>query len=174
LSTETAPLSRHYLYTELEIVLHGARDEMATALAEYDAACDSHQAEMESIRPALIASFGGLPLVDMYRQATIRHQKDRQIGAALAWCRRGIAFYGGQALRPEFESDLVRRAEKLQASLTTLPPKPPRAASTPRGPKATTETLVCATCGRRFERSITRGRKPHQCPECRSNLGAGL
>jgi phage FluMu protein Com len=28
------------------------------------------------------------------------------------------------------------------------------------------ETLTCASCGRTFERSRTRGRKPLKCPDC--------
>lgn len=32
---------------------------------------------------------------------------------------------------------------------------------------AVMEALVCRTCGRSWERPRTRGRKPHQCPDCR-------
>ncbi len=31
------------------------------------------------------------------------------------------------------------------------------------------ESLVCVTCGKTFLRVVTRGRKPHECEECRKN-----
>jgi hypothetical protein len=166
LAVETEPVSRHFLYAHLEGLLYGAREDLASALADYDTTCEAHHSEMPLIRPALIATFGGLPLIETYTQAAIRHQKGREWASALRWAETGIAIYGGDAIRPEYVDDLAQRAAKYRAKLEGQSSRPvrPRPPSTPA---YVVETLVCASCGHGFERARTRGRKPNQCPTCR-------
>jgi DNA polymerase-3 subunit epsilon len=49
--------------------------------------------------------------------------------------------------------------------------KPKRKRATPREPK--TETLICTRCAASFSRTATRGRKPHECPDCRAQTKSG-
>ena len=53
LDTEHEPIDRHYMMSELESRLYRKRDEFASALDEYDVVCRQHDAEMDTIRPAL-------------------------------------------------------------------------------------------------------------------------
>jgi hypothetical protein len=76
------PVDRHYMYADLEGLLYRSRDVFQSALDEYDAACVAHDAEMETIRPALIAQFGSLPMLETYRQSAIRHEKARNLGGS--------------------------------------------------------------------------------------------
>ena len=91
LRTETEPVSRHFAYAQLEQLLYGARDDFPSALQEYDRTCEAHHADLATIRPALIKALGGLPLLETYKQAAIRHQKAREWPAALRWAELGIA-----------------------------------------------------------------------------------
>ncbi len=166
LAAETAPVSRHFMFMSLADRLYGARDEFASALDEFDEVCRSHDAEMETIRAALIKSFGGLPLLEVYKQAAIRHQKAHDWQTALWWAQRGLEVYGTEAINAEVVEDLRGRIEKYTAKLS--PPVPRQ----PRPPRAVVEvivveTLVCRTCGQSFDRERTRGRKPVECPSCR-------
>jgi len=115
LRTETEPVSRHFAYAQLEQLLYGARDDLPSALRDYDATCEAHHADMATIRPGLIKALGGLPLLETYKQAAIRHQKTHEWSAALRWAELGIAAYGGDALRPEFVDDLNTRVARYRA-----------------------------------------------------------
>lgn len=75
LEIDREPLSRHYLYAQLERDLYAYRDVFRAALQEYDEVTVNHDAEMDVIRPAMLAKFGTLPLLETYRQASIRHAK---------------------------------------------------------------------------------------------------
>jgi hypothetical protein len=166
LATETEPVGRHFMFAALGERLYGARDQFGSALPEFDAVCRNHDAEMGTIRPALIKTFGGLPLLELYRQAAIRHQKVHDWATAVWWARRGLEVYGSEAINPEVIADLTRRVETYAAKLAPGPPGLPRLPR-PRVEAGTIEVLECRTCGQRFERERTRGRKPNQCPACR-------
>jgi hypothetical protein len=174
LADTAAPIDRHYMYSELEHRLYRSRDAFGSALDEYDAACTSHDDEMRSIRPELLARFGSIPLLETYRQMAIRQTKAKNWAEAARWAERGIEVYGDKASDPEWVDDLQRRADRCRAQQVdrghlarpqTTPaeqsPSPPRATSTEL------ETLTCASCGEEFSRARTRGRKPTHCPECR-------
>ena len=170
LLAERDPIDRHYMFCELATRRYRLRDQEADALAMFDAVCERHEAEMGVLRPALVAKFGVAPVVLMYRQAVIREQKAKAWERSRQWALRGIAFYGGQAARPEVVDDLRKRLAHAEAKLAApSQPKPPRASSqvamTVAAPQI--ETLTCEGCGRLFERVRSRGRKPKHCPECR-------
>jgi hypothetical protein len=77
LNTEESPLERHFMHSELFRRLYQLRDAFASVLDEFDVACEAHHQEIVTIRPALIEAFGGVPLIDFYKQAAIRCQKAR-------------------------------------------------------------------------------------------------
>jgi hypothetical protein len=166
LGTETQPVSRHFLFASLADHLYAAREQFNSALDEFDEVCRQHDAEMDAIRPALIATFGGLPLLEVYKQSAIRHQKRQDIQRAMWWAQRGLEVYGTEGINPEFAADLSRRIEKFNAKLAPKPARVPREAG-PRADVPTSETLNCRTCGLAFDRERTRGRKPAECPSCR-------
>lgn len=171
LETIRDPIDRHYMMTELEKRLYRSRDAFSSALEEFDSACREHDAEMATIRPALFAKFGKIPLIDTYRQAAVRCQKARDWATMRHWAERGIDVYGEHAARPEVLEDLHKRLEYATAKIEAAKkPKPVRTAgvvvSTTSRP-GEVETLVCAQCGATFQRLRTRGRKPHACPTCR-------
>ena len=99
------------------------------------------------------------------------------LGRSRDWAERGIRVYGDDAARPEVVDDLRKRVAhavtKIEAA-NQPKPRPPK----PRGVTAAAvtrtplelETLVCASCGGTFERARTRGRKPRNCPTCRSAM----
>lgn len=171
LENEHEPIGRHYMLCELESRLYRGRDGFASALEEFDAACRQHDEEMSSIRPALLAKFDVIPVIDMYRQASIRWQKAKDWRAAREWAERGITIYGREAARPEVVEDLHKRVAHATAKIeAAAQPKPrtPRTAVTAAAPRVPEmETLVCESCGSSFERARTRGRKPKHCPACR-------
>jgi hypothetical protein len=117
LGSESAPISRHFMHAQLEELLYAARTDFDSALDEYDAACEAHHSEMPALRLALIKQFGGVPLIEMYRQAAIRHQKIHNWQAALRWAEAGLQVYGTDALRQECVDDLERRANDYRAKL---------------------------------------------------------
>lgn len=177
LETERDPIDRHYMMCELEQRLYRKRNSFASALDEYDGVCCQHDAEMETIRPALLDKFGVIPVIDMYRQEAIRWQKAKDSERARDWAERGIRVYGDDAARPEVVDDLRKRVAhavtKIEAANQPKlrPPKPRvvTVAAVTRKPLGL-ETLVCASCGGTFERARTRGRKPRNCPTCRSAM----
>lgn len=77
LVTETDPIDRHFMLSELGRCLYASRQASASALSEFDAVCVQHDAEMDNIRAALCEKFGRVPVIEMYRQAAIRCQKAR-------------------------------------------------------------------------------------------------
>jgi hypothetical protein len=172
LAQEQEPLVRHEMYDELERLLYLCRNDFASALEEYDAACCAHDAELEAIIPALIARFGGIPSLGTSRQAVIRHTHAHDWAAVKWWTERGISLYADRALDPGSLEDLRKRRDrclvKLAEPARRSQAQAPRPAVPP--PDSDPEVLNCATCGRSFSRPRTRGRKPLSCPECR---GAG-
>jgi hypothetical protein len=168
LKTDTQPVSRHFMFARLADRLYQAREQFGSALSEFDEVSRLHDAEMGAIRPALIATFGGLPLLEVYKQSAIRHQKAHDWEKARWWAQRGLDVYGNEAIDVEVISGLQRRVEKYTAKVTPAPRRegPPRLVKEPLSP---TEVLVCRTCGNSCERERTRGRKPYQCAECRGD-----
>lgn len=114
---ETDPISRHYLFAELESSLYKFRDAFPTALEEYDSTCRQHDTEMDRILPALVEKFSVVPLLGTYRQAAIRHQKAKDYAEALRWAERGIALYGDKPAKQEMLADLQKRAASYRAKL---------------------------------------------------------
>jgi hypothetical protein len=166
LEREADVIDRHFIHAHLEALLYSSRDTFASALDEYDQACQQHDAEMDGIRPAFLAKWGQLPVLETYKQMAIRQQKARNFERALWWAERGIAVYGADCARPEAVDDLQKRAESYRAKLNP-PPRPSRPRAGP--PKEVEiETLTCGTCGRQFQRTRVPGRKPLDCPECRN------
>jgi hypothetical protein len=171
LEAERDPIDRHYVLCELEHRLYKNRMVFASALDEFDAVCAQHDQEMVTIRPALLDKFDVIPVIEMYRQAVIRCQKAKLWQAARRWAERGIAIYGDCAARQEAVEDLHKRiayaTAKMEASQQPRTRKP-RSSTVPTATRSgDVETLVCASCGERFERPRTRGRKPRTCPTCR-------
>jgi hypothetical protein len=171
LEDERDPIDRHFMLSELESRLYHCREKRSGALGEFDEVCAQHHAEMGGLREALLDKFDVVPVIDMYRQASIRYQKARQWEDAREWAQRGIDVYGEQAARPEVVEDLQKRVAhasmKLEAA-SRPKSRAPRAVTTttaPRPPEM--ETLVCVSCGASFQRERTRGRKPKTCPACR-------
>jgi hypothetical protein len=171
LKDERDPIDRHYMLCELEHRLYTSRNAFASALDEFDAVCNQHHEEMLTIRPALLAKFDVIPVIEMYRQAVIRCQKAKQWEAAREWAERGVELYADQAARPEVVEDLHKRiayaTEKLEAATRPKPQRPRTSTATVSASASKTETLVCTVCSASFERVRTRGRKPHTCPACR-------
>jgi hypothetical protein len=166
LERETDPIDRHYMHAHLQTLLSRSRDVFTSALDEYDQACQQHDAEMDSIRPAFIAKWGQVPVLETYRQMAIRQQGAKDFKQALWWAERGIAIYGTDCARPEAVEDLQKRADYCRGKLNPQPrPSRPRPV---RSDQAEIEVLICAACGGQFERIRVRGRKPNHCPECRS------
>ena len=169
---EKDPIDRHFMFAELERCLYKTRDVDVFALEAFDAACTAHDAEMTSIRGALYEKFGCIPVIETYRQAAIRSQKARDWARMHQWAERGLAVYGDDAARPEAVADLQKRAAYAVDKLNSPVPSrrsPNRQDQQPVRPSVqTTETLVCASCGRSFERLRTRGRKPSRCTDCRA------
>ena len=162
---ESDAIDRHFMHAHLEALLYRSRDVFASALDEYDQACRQHDAEMDGIRAAFMAKWGRLPVLETYRQMAIRQQKAKNFEQALWWAERGIAIYGTDCARPEALDDLWKRAESYRAKLSPQPRSPrPRAVGSSQ-PEV--EVLTCGACGREFQRTRLRGRKPLHCPECR-------
>jgi hypothetical protein len=90
----------------------------------------------------------------------------RDFEKALWWAERGIAIYGTDCARLEAVEDLQKRADYFREKLNPQPrPFRPRPV---QSDQAEIEVLICGACGRQFERTRLRGRKPNHCPECRS------
>jgi hypothetical protein len=170
LEAEPDPINRHYMFSSLEERLYHCRDRLPGALDDFDAVCEQHHGEMTTIRPALFAKFGAIPVIEMYRQAAIRCQKAKNWQASREWAERGLATYAQDAARPEVVADLHRRLSHAEAKIEAgAHPAQPRARPSRRAKPAVTETLKCSSCGAAFERTRTRGRKPQLCPACRGD-----
>lgn len=170
LETEKAAIARHYMLCELEHRLYRCRTISPSALDEFDSTCVQHDREMEAIRPALVEKFDAVPVIEMYRQATIRCQKAKLWELARDWASRGIAMYGGDAARPEVVEDLRKRVAYATAKIdaAATPSRRPQPAAPPPGGSGV-ESLNCVQCGNQFQRERTRGRKPKKCPSCRAS-----
>ena len=188
LATDPDPIDRHFQFAELETRLYRCRDLLESALAEFDDACRSHDVEMDTICVAFKANWGKVPLLETYRQMSIRQQKIKNWDACLWWAERGLEIYGNDAAREDAVEDLLKRRNralaKLEASSKASTPDPSPivtaavaetsavATSPPAAEVARTaaeiEVLVCSRCGGAFERLRVRGRKPLLCPECRA------
>jgi hypothetical protein len=171
LENEGDPIDRHYMLCELEARIYRCRDSRLSALDEFDAVCAKHHNEMITLRPALLDKFGVVPVIEMYRQASIRCQKSKQWEEAREWARRGLAVYGDEAARPELVDDLNKRVAhataKIEAAARPKERKPERVSVVAAAREPEIEMLVCASCGASFARKRTRGRKPRTCPDCR-------
>jgi hypothetical protein len=167
LTEDTDPIGRHFTFCELEERLYRSRDAFNSTLSEYDAACARHDAEMDSIRDALLRKFGKVPLLETYHQMAIRQQKARNWAEALRWAQRGLVLYGDNAVRPEAVDDLRTRVAAYSAKLARTSTSTPRVNAAQEVSASATETLTCVRCGGQFVRRITRGRKPTLCPTCR-------
>jgi hypothetical protein len=170
LECERDPIDRHYMFCELEERLYRCRDRWASALDEFDHACVEHHNEMPALTSALVGKFGAVPVIEVYRQASIRWQKAKNWDAARAWAQRGLDVYGDAAARPEVVADLQKRVAHAAVKLEAAARPKTRAPRSIQVATATTrqlETLVCTSCGAIFERERTRGRKPKSCPTCR-------
>jgi hypothetical protein len=166
LERESDAIDRHFMHAHLETLLYRSRDVFASALEEYDQACRQHDSEMESIRAAFMAKWGQMPVLETYRQMAIRQQKAKNFEQALWWAERGIAIYGADCARPEAVEDLQKRADYFRGKLNPQP-RPPRPRAV-RSEQSEIEVLICDACGRQFQRTRVRGRKPLHCPECRN------
>lgn len=174
LAAERDPIDRHYQFAELESRLYRSRDLYETALDEFDDTCLRHDGEMSAIRTALIAKWGKVPLLEMYRQMAIRKQKQGDWEACVWWAERGLAVYGTDAAREDAVEDLLKRRNRAHAKLGVAETgesrhaRGPGAGSTHRsGTAGRTEALVCVKCTATFERVKVPGRKPALCPDCR-------
>ena len=96
---QRAPISRHYVYCALEESLYHCRNALPSALDDFDAVCEQHAQEMDTIRPALVAKFEAVPVIEMYKQATIRCAKAKRWPDARQWAERGIARDGQEKSR---------------------------------------------------------------------------
>lgn len=168
LRREQKPIERHFIYGELERRLYHSRGAFNSALIEYDEVSRQHDAEMDTVLPALKASFGGIPLLATYRQACIRHQHAKSWEEALWWVERGLTLYGEDALDPEFPSDLNARRERCTAEIERQHRAHTSHRTARAEPSSSIETLTCISCGTKFERPRTRGRKPSECSNCRN------
>jgi hypothetical protein len=168
LSSERDPIDRHFMFGEPGKCLYKGRDAFASALDEFDEVCEQHDAEMGVIRVTLMAKFGAMPVVDMYRQAAIRCQKARNWEGMRHWTDRGLLVHGTACARVEAVADLQKRLAYAEAKLAAPVAGPRRRARVSREESmAVVEQLVCSHCGENFERIRSRGRKPLRCPACR-------
>lgn len=117
------------MLSELERYPYKNRNAFASALDEFDAVCEQHHAEMATLRPALVEKFECVPLIDMYRKASIRSQKAHDWPAVVKWSERGLEVYGGGAARAEAVEDLHKRLSHATAGL--LPPSSRKASPRP-------------------------------------------
>jgi hypothetical protein len=148
------PIDQHFMLLELEHRLYRCRDVFAEALTEFDAVCQQHHDAMGTIRPALVAKFGAVPVIELYRQSAIRWQKTKDWTKAREWAERGLAIYGEECIRPEAVADLQKRVAYATSKLEeSRHPASRRTAAgrTVLAPADSTEVLECRSCGRPFE-----------------------
>ena len=163
---ERDPIDRHFMFAQLEKSLYRSRSSHADALDRFDDACRRHDAEMGPLpRPVLVAKFGSVLVIEMYHQAVIRCQKAKEWEEMRCWAQRALTVYGDDAARPEGLVDLHKRVTYATAKLET-PERPTRPQPVASTSAVMGETLICASCGRTFERPLLRGRKPKHCPDC--------
>lgn len=185
LARDPDPIDRHFQFVELERRLYRCRDLYETALDDFDAACQLHDAEMETICEAFRTKWGKVPVLETYRQMAIRQQKKQDWQCCLWWADRGLALYGTSPAREEAVEDLLKRRNRALAKLghprtqaagpapgtKAIPPSADPSdglASASAASAGEVEVLLCASCGVSFERLRVRGRKPQLCPGCGS------
>lgn len=184
LAEDPGPIDRHFQFAELESRLYRSRELYDSALDEYDETCALHDAEMEAICGQFAAKFGKVPLLDTYRQMSIRQQKLKDWDAVLWWAERGLYLYDDNPAREEAVEDLTKRRNRAQAKLEGAVSasgsrrRAPRSFEAPLASEVVhdpaleapgeIEVLVCRDCDGSFERLRVRGRKPMLCPACRS------
>lgn len=183
LATDPDPIDRHFQFCELETRLYKSRDHYESALAEYDHACQLHDAEMVKISAAFMEKWGKIPLLDTCRQMAVRQQKKKDWRACQWWAERGLALHGNHAAGEEAVEDLIKRRNRASAKLEAAADpsrhaRPERMTVTAQlqsrptpgnfEPTSELEILTCQQCGRMFERMRVRGRKPTLCSACRA------
>lgn len=82
-------------------------------LDEYDTTAEQHDDEMDIIRPALLAKFGNLPLLETYKQSCIRQAKAKNPERGLWWGQRGLVVYGAESANPDWVLDLQKRVDRF-------------------------------------------------------------
>ena len=170
LDHESDLLDRHFMYAELESRLYRLRDTGADALAGYDKASGAHDDEMDDIRPLLLAKFGAIPLLETYKQQSIRQRKERNWNEGLRWAHRGLSLYGDEPAKQDWVDDLRKRASYFQAKIEgeSSPPTPPRRARSRNREASKIELLTCTHCGRTWKHVRKSGRKPILCDDCQA------
>ena len=141
LATESAPIDRHFIFAILEESLYKCRDVFPSALTDYEATAVTHDAEMRTIIPALIAEFDGVPTLVTYKQMSMAKAKAKDDREALRWAKRGLELYGDRCISPDGADDLRVRVAKLEPKVggrvATEPPdtaaEPILAAARPAG-----------------------------------------
>lgn len=167
------PISRHFIFSRLESLLYGYRDDLPDALDEYDRWAEQHHQELASgMRQVLIDKFGALPRLETYKQCVIRQSKVKNYEAATKWADRGVEMYGDNAFKEEWVADLEKRSAQAHERLAKA--SVPKTGTTPKPADESSEAtdelievLTCETCTKDFEGVQTRGRKPSECPDCR-------
>lgn len=174
--TKQEPISRHFIFSRLEDLLYGYRDDLPDALEEYDRWAEQHHQELASgMRQVLIDKFGALPRLETYKQCVIRQNKAKNYKAAAMWADRGVEMYGDNAFKDEWVADLEKRSAQAHDRLTKASaPKAARAGGEASAASAgLIEVLTCQTCGQDYERVRARGRKPLECLDCRGDQKTG-
>jgi hypothetical protein len=171
LVSDPDPIDRHFMYSELEARLYRLRDVEPDALADYDAVCTQHDAEMDLIRPALHTKFGAVPLLETYKQQCVRLRKAKAFDRGLWWAERGLVLYGNDAGSQDWVDDLRKRADLFRAKLETPATRPKGVEPEAVELVAEVEPLTCTRCGATWERVRVRGRKPLLCPACAGTAG---
>jgi hypothetical protein len=118
LEVEKEPVDRHFAFSQLEESLYKCRSLISGALEDFETTCEQHHSEMNVIRPALITSFGGIPMLPLYHQMAIMKTKAKDYAGAVHWCERGLDVYANDALRQEDVRDLKQRLAKLNQKLS--------------------------------------------------------
>ena len=76
---------------------------------------------------------------------------------------------GLRTVDPDIFNNLLQYVQP-KVDLPAPDAKPKTKKAKPTEPKI--ESLICTQCAATFTRTSTRGRKPHECPTCRSETGS--
>jgi hypothetical protein len=136
-TTEQDPISRHYVFDELEETLYAQRDSFPAALRDFDTICEQHDAEMPVIIPALLEEFGEVRLLDLYRRAAKRHLAAGEPMTARWWLERGgfpevnlavelLVLEATLQAEARFRSVLERYPQPVARPVTVSTPDPAR------------------------------------------------
>ncbi len=152
LTSENEPIDRHYMFCELEHRLYRLR-QSESALDLFDEICERHHTEMRTIRPALVEKFGIVPVIELYRQAAIRCQKEKTWELAHSWVERGLSVYADECARPEVVDDLRKRLAYAEAKIEAVAnprPRRPRGSTVAVPRQPIIDELTCQSCGQAF------------------------